>query len=67
MISASRGKGIHLEKFRGTVLIVVSVFALYKAWIFHTGPQATLAYVVGALALGVGIYRLVRKPAAPRR
>jgi high-affinity Fe2+/Pb2+ permease len=67
MISYFPGKGIRLEKFRGTLLILVAFFALYKGWIFHTGPQAILAYVLGALALAVGIYRLVRKSALPRR
>jgi hypothetical protein len=56
-----------LEKFRGVILIVVSCLAFYKAWVFHTGPYAMLGSAVGVLALGVGIYRLTRKPAAPRR
>jgi uncharacterized membrane protein HdeD (DUF308 family) len=56
-----------LEKFRGILLIAVSIFALYKGWIFHTGPHAMLAYVVGTLALAVGIYRLLHKSAWPRR
>lgn len=50
-----------MTHFRGILLLVAGVFALYQGWRIHTGQHALWAYGLGVLAIAVGIYRLARK------
>jgi hypothetical protein len=54
-----------MDKVRGVIMIALGGVALYQGWTIHTGQRAILAYGVAVLALGVGIWRLTRKPPQP--
>ena len=51
-----------MQHFRGILLLAAGVFALVQGWRIHTGSQALWAYGLGVLSIGVGIWRLTRKP-----
>lgn len=55
-----------MTHFRGIMLLAAGCFALYQGWKIHTGNQALWAYGLGVLAIGVGVWRLTRKPDRPR-
>ena len=56
-------KGVEvMQHFRGILLLAAGVFALVQGWRIHTGSQALWAYGLGLLSIGVGIWRLTRKP-----
>ena len=48
--------------FRGILMFVLGLFALYRGWVIHTGEKAWLAYGLGALAIALGVWRLFRNP-----
>jgi cytochrome c biogenesis protein CcdA len=50
---------------RGILLFGLGVFALYKGWLIHTGQRAWLAYILGLVAIALGIWRLLRRPDKP--
>ena len=54
-------EGKTMTQLRGIVLMMAGGFALYRGWRIHTGQYALWAYGLGALAIAVGIWRLIRK------
>jgi hypothetical protein len=55
-----------MNQFRGILMLLVGAFALYRGWMIHRGQSAWLALGLGLLAIGLGAWRLTRKPAQPR-
>lgn len=55
-----------MDKVRGILMLFVGAFALYRGIIMHTRKSAWLAIILGLVAIGLGVYRLTRKP-PPRR
>lgn len=56
-----------MNPLRGVVLIVAGCFALYEGWKLHdVGRPALWAYVLAALAIGLGAWRLTRPSGRPR-
>lgn len=47
-------------------MLVAAGLALWKGWRIHTGQMAVLAYGLAALALGMAVWHLTRKPPARR-
>jgi hypothetical protein len=58
------GKEAQMNHFRGVMLLAAGAFALYQGWKIHTGTHALWAYGLGVLAIGVGLWRLLRKEPA---
>jgi len=54
-----------MNLFRATLMFAVGAFALYQGWSIHTGQRAILSYILGTLAVALGIWRLLRKPDKP--
>ena len=54
-----------MNQVRGILLMVAGGFALYEGWKIHSGSPALWAYSLGVVAIGLGIYRLLRKPPQP--
>jgi len=50
-----------MQHFRGILMLIASGVAFYRGWKIHTGEYAVMAYLLGALALGVAIWHLTRK------
>ena len=46
-------------------MLLVGGFALYEGWSIHTGPRSYWAYILGVLAIALGVWRLTRKPPQP--
>ena len=55
-----------MNRFRGIMMLVAAGIAIYRGWKIHTGHTALLAYGLGALALGLGIWHLTRKTTGRR-
>jgi hypothetical protein len=47
-------------------MVLVACVAFWRGIQLHTGREAFTAYGLGALALALGMWHLIRKP-APRR
>jgi hypothetical protein len=50
--------------FRGILLIALGVFALYEGWrmmMLHVGQRAWFAIALGAVAIALGVWRMMRK------
>jgi len=54
-----------MNAFRGILMFAVGVFAIYRGWLIHTGEKAWLAYGLGAVAIALGVWRLLRNPNRP--
>jgi hypothetical protein len=54
-----------MNQVRGILLIAAGGFALYEGWKIHSGSPALWAYSLGVVAIGLGFYRLLRKPPEP--
>ena len=54
-----------MSAIRGIILFGLGVFALYKGWTIHTGQRAWLAYGLGLIAAGLGVWRLLRREDKP--
>ena len=52
--------------FRGVILILFGVLALYRGYTLHAGQRAWIAYALGGAALALGAWHIIRK-APPRR
>jgi hypothetical protein len=59
------GRESTMNQVRGILLMVAGGFALYEGWKIHSGSPALWAYSLGVVAIGLGIYRLLRKPPQP--
>jgi hypothetical protein len=64
--SAAGGKDASVSPVRGIVMLLAAAAALWRGWEIHRGPYALMAYGLGALALGLGVWHLARKPPASR-
>ena len=54
-------KGIEgMNRVRGVLMLVASVYAFYKGWRIHTGSTALLGYGLGVMAFGLAIFHLTR-------
>lgn len=47
---------------RGFVMLIAAAVALWKGVQIHHGNRAILAYLLAAVALGMAIWHLTRKP-----
>lgn len=54
-----------MENVRGILMLAVGAFVLYRGIVMRGTPRAWLAFVLGVVAMALGIYRLTRK--APSR
>jgi hypothetical protein len=54
-----------MSSIRGILLFALGVFAIYKGWTIHTGQRAWFAYVLGFVAIGLGVWRLLRRENRP--
>ena len=54
------------EKIRGVIFITVGVIAMYQGYLISHRrpgiPQMYLEFGLGALAIGLGIWRFMKKP-----
>jgi hypothetical protein len=50
-----------MNQVRGIMLLAAGGYALYAGWKIHTGQHAVLAYALGALAIAVGVWRILRQ------
>ena len=54
-----------MNQVRGILLLAAGGFALYQGWRIHTGSAALWAYVLGVVAVALGLWRITRKPPQP--
>lgn len=50
-----------MNPVRGIVMLVAAALAIWKGWQIHRGETAVLAYGLGAMALALGVWHLMRK------
>ena len=50
---------------RGILLIAVGIFVIYRGWMIHAHQAVWPFYGMGALAIALGLWRLLRKPPKP--
>jgi uncharacterized membrane protein HdeD (DUF308 family) len=50
---------------RGIILIALGVFLLLRALFHPPGQRAWFTYGIGALAIAVGLWRVLRRPDKP--
>jgi hypothetical protein len=55
-----------MNQVRGVLMLLAAGIAFWRGWKIHTGHVALLAYTLGALALGLALWHLTRKPDRPR-
>jgi hypothetical protein len=55
-----------VNQIRGIVMLIAAALAFWKGFEIHRGETALLAYGLGALALALGVWHLMRKPPQPR-
>lgn len=56
-----------MSAVRGIILFGMGVYAIYEGWRIHVGERAWLAYLLGIVAIGLGVWRLMRKEVRPLR
>lgn len=56
-----------MSAIRGIILFGMGVFAVYEGWRIHVGERAWLAYLLGVVAIGLGVWRLTRSEKRPLR
>jgi hypothetical protein len=67
MGSTGHGRKVDaMNRVRGFVMLLAAAFAAWKGWKIHIGSHAWMAYGLAALALGMAVWHLTRKPDAPR-
>ena len=54
-----------MNVFRAVLLFGAGIFAVYRAWLMHANPRAWMAYTLGAAAIALGVWRLLRNPNKP--
>jgi hypothetical protein len=50
-----------MEKVRGILMLAAGAFALLRGFVTYGRPNAWLAIVLGLAAIGLGVFRLMRK------
>ena len=55
-----------MDKVRGILMVGVGAFALFRGFVMYGRPGTWLAIGLGAAAIALGVFRLIRK-APPRR
>jgi hypothetical protein len=66
LTNLSRRKDARVNRIRGIVMLVAAALAMWKGWQIHRGETAVLAYGLGAMALALGVWHLMRKTPQPR-
>lgn len=54
-----------MDRFRGVLMALAAVVAFWRGWKLHTGTMAWAAYGLGAVALGLAVWHMTRKPDKP--
>jgi TRAP-type C4-dicarboxylate transport system permease small subunit len=61
-----------MNLFRGILMLAAGAFVIYQGWRIQTHQVAAAGhwpvgvfYVLGALAIGLGVWRLLKKPPKP--
>jgi hypothetical protein len=60
-----------MNLYRGIFLLAAGVFVIWRGWVIQTHPTHTahwpvwVFYGIGALAIGLGVWRLMKKPPKP--
>jgi uncharacterized membrane protein HdeD (DUF308 family) len=54
-----------MNLIRGILLIAAGVFVIYVGWSHHTTRNPVYFYILGVLAIALGVWRLLRKPPKP--
>jgi hypothetical protein len=54
-----------MNLFRGIFLIAAGVFVIYRGWVLHVRMNPWMFYALGVLAIGLGVWRLLKKPPKP--
>jgi hypothetical protein len=55
-----------MDKARGFILFIAGCIAFYYGFRILTGQRAVMAFALGAIAIALGVWRLLAKPALPR-
>jgi|HubBroStandDraft_1064217.scaffolds.fasta_scaffold102809_4 hypothetical protein len=55
-----------MNQFRGVFMLVAACVAFWQAWRLRATHFAISAVGLGLLALGLGLWHLLHKPAKPR-
>ena len=55
-----------MNRIRGVLMIMAACVAFFEAWRLRATHFALSAVGLGALALALGLWHLLRKPARPR-
>jgi hypothetical protein len=55
-----------VNRIRGIVMLLAAALAFWKGWQIHRGESAVVAYVLGALALALGVWHITQKAPRPR-
>jgi hypothetical protein len=55
-----------MNQFRGVLMLLAAGVAFWRGWQIHVGHNALLAYGLSAVALGLAVWHLTRKPDKPR-
>ena len=51
-----------MNHVRGVLMVAEAGIAFWRGWRIHAGHAAWWAYGLGALALGLAVWHLTRKP-----
>jgi hypothetical protein len=60
-----------MNLMRGLLLIAAGAFVIWRGWVVQTHPASAahwpvwVFYAIGALAIALGVWRLLRKPPKP--
>ena len=55
-----------MAPFRGGILILAGLIALYEGWRIGHGPRLLWAILLGLVAIGVGLWRIFHGDAGRR-
>jgi uncharacterized membrane protein len=55
-----------MNRFRGVFMLVAAAVAFWQGWRLRSTHFAVSAVGLGVLALALGLWHLLRKPAKPR-
>jgi hypothetical protein len=61
-----------MNLFRGIIMLALGAFVIFKGWQIQTHPSPAVHfpvwafYAVGAIAIAMGVWRLLKKPPKPQ-